>query len=367
MAEVSHDAGDNKFNYLSNEFDDFLNQYELRDNNKNGLKVNEDLKKNLMTNLYATIDILKKELDEKNFVIKSLLEKFIIHRKYSCVTDSKIVETSLDQLRSIKTTENLIQLSSTLNDTFNERSNCEIPITSDITSLQSSEKDNYDNESSIKAESSKSHNTVIKEAFEEQIYDYRIHSHNKYIIEHDINKSQDVSTKSKIKDSIHKWPAKTLLIASDSIMSHIDEKRLSKNINVKLRAFSGSTIADMYFYLEPLLNKEPDYVLLHVATNDVNTNTISDNILNDLLELKRHVELKLPSCTVYISTPTIRTDNHKFNVILQNLTEKLKRLCIPLMDNSNIEPEQLGQKGLHLNGWGNSKMALNIISLIRRL
>ena len=37
------------------------------------------------------------------------------------------------------------------------------------------------------------------------------------------------------------------------------------------------------------------------------------------------------------------------------------------MENSNIESKQLGKEGIHLNKWGNSKMAMNIISLIQRL
>ena len=60
-------------------------------------------------------------------------------------------------------------------------------------------------------------------------------------------------------------------------------------------------------------------------------------------------------------------DNNKWNTILRNVTKKLKRLNIKLMENSNIESKQLGKKGIHLNKWGNSKMAMNIISLIQRL
>ena len=139
-------------------------------------------------------------------------------------------------------------------------------------------------------------------------------------------------------------------------------------MNVKVRSFPGSSIADMYSYLQPLLTKEPTYILLHVSTNDVNNKNInSDIILNNILQLKHYIETKLPNATVYISSPTVRTDNHKANTILRNMTEKLKLLQIPMMNNSNIQPEQLGSKGLHLNSWGNAKIAMNIFSLIRRL
>ena len=96
-------------------------------------------------------------------------------------------------------------------------------------------------------------------------------------------------------------------------------------------------------------------------------NINSDQIVDDLLQLKHEIELELPHCNVIISTPVVRTDNNKWNTILRNVTEKLKRLNIKLMENSNIESNQLGKKGIHLNKWGNSKMAMNIISLIQRL
>ena len=109
-------------------------------------------------------------------------------------------------------------------------------------------------------------------------------------------------------------------------MSNLDEKKLSRHMNVKVRSFPGSSITDMYSYLRPLLIKEPKYLLLHVSANNVNKNTISDIIINNILRLNHYVESKLPKCVVYISSPTVRTDNLKANNILKNVTEKLKRM-----------------------------------------
>ena len=125
--------------------------------------------------------------------------------------------------------------------------------------------------------------------------------------------------------NIQKWPINK--IVSDSIMNNIEEKRLSKRINVKVRAFSGSTISDMYSYIAPLLKKHPDNFLLHVRTNDVMRNINSDLTVDDLLQLKHEIELELPHYVI-ISTPVVRTDNNKCNTILRNVTEKLKHLNI---------------------------------------
>ena len=86
-----------------------------------------------------------------------------------------------------------------------------------------------------------------------------------------------------------------VLIASVSICGGLDEKRLSKNNTAKVRCFPGATINNMFYYTKPLLEKKPDYIILHVSTNDAITKT-SDIILNELMELKSHIENTLLSC-----------------------------------------------------------------------
>ena len=63
------------------------------------------------------------------------------------------------------------------------------------------------------------------------------------------------------------WPKDTILIAGDSMITGINEKRISTNFkSVKVRCFSGATIDDMYFNLIPLLRKRPTALVLHVGT-----------------------------------------------------------------------------------------------------
>ena len=184
----------------------------------------------------------------------------------------------------------------------------------------------------------------------------------------------DVEERSEVKT----WPKKTTLVASDSLFNQIDEKRLNKEYNVKVRAFNGASINDMYWYLHPLLERKPDLILLHVGTNDINVST-SDGIIDNLLELKLHIENILPDSTVILSqpiirtdtpiirtdTPIIRTDTPRATRIIIDVIKKFNELNIIKMDNSNIERINLGRKGLHLNDYDTRKLAMNIISLIR--
>ena len=75
-----------------------------------------------------------------------------------------------------------------------------------------------------------------------------------------------------------------------SILTGIDEKRLSRNNNqvVKVRDFRGATIDDLKHHLVPLLKKKPEHIILHIGTNDAVSKT-SRQILDELLQLKQYI------------------------------------------------------------------------------
>ena len=75
----------------------------------------------------------------------------------------------------------------------------------------------------------------IKEKLSDQLNELRKHKHSEY------KRFQAIDEL----DANHKWPKKTLLCISDSIMNQLDERRLSRFHNVKVRAFSESNINDM--------------------------------------------------------------------------------------------------------------------------
>ena len=128
------------------------------------------------------------------------------------------------------------------------------------------------------------------------------------------------------------------------MLNGIAEQRLSNNRYKVIKYCHGwCTIECMHSHLKKLLQCKPEYVLLHIGTNNC-VNSTSDEVLNKLKHLKEDIEKRLPSCTVYISLPTIRTDNTQANTIIHNLTVKLNQLNYLLMENSNIREIHLGEK-----------------------
>ena len=146
----------------------------------------------------------------------------------------------------------------------------------------------------------------------------------------------------------------------------MDEVRLSGNVDVKVRSHGGCKIKCLYTHLPEMFQLKPDFVLLHIGSNDCSEKT-SDDVLREIKTLVSYIKSVLSNTTVIISLPTVRTDSTRASAIQKNLGIKLRKLFYPFLDNSNIIESDLGKKGLHFNERGNRKMAGNILSLIKRL
>ena len=99
---------------------------------------------------------------------------------------------------------------------------------------------------------------MVNEILNDQLNDIRNLKHDDYL---KCNKSNDV----------HKFKRNTLLCVSDSIINKLN--RLSrKELNVKVRCFSGSTIYDMYYYIAPLLKNNPNLFCYMLERTKLRTN-----------------------------------------------------------------------------------------------
>ena len=149
------------------------------------------------------------------------------------------------------------------------------------------------------------------------------------------------------------------------MLNQIGETRLSRIYDVKIRCHGGCTIKCMYTHLPDMFKLKPDYVILHVGSNDC-PNKTSDEILKEITNLMTYIRKRLPACKITYSLPTVRNDSTKAEAIRKNLNVKMISCHNDVLDNSNIRVEHLGKKGLHFNDHGVKLMARNIISLIKR-
>ena len=163
-----------------------------------------------------------------------------------------------------------------------------------------------------------------------------------------------------------KWPKDTILITGDSILNNIEENTLRNKFNVRVRAFPGADVRDMYDYLKPLLRKEPKHVILHIGSNDAPYKS-SNEIVEDILKLKAYIESTLPNAIVYLSSPIPRYDNAKADLTIHHLRNKMRDLstCFQVVLNDNVGQNFIGKKGLHPNDRGSGRLAMNYISLMK--
>ena len=69
---------------------------------------------------------------------------------------------------------------------------------------------------------------------------------------------------------------------------------------------------------------------------------------------------------MFISTPTLRTDDDKAQITVRQLTKHLLQLKIDTINNNNINFRHLGGKGLHLNQLGSNPLNNNFVNAIQK-
>ena len=161
------------------------------------------------------------------------------------------------------------------------------------------------------------------------------------------------------------WSKGTCAIVGDSILSGLQENLMSKDRSIKVRCFPGSTIDDMYFNIIPVIKKKPDFLILHVGTNDAKTCSETE-ILDKLLKLKHFILEQHKRCQIYLSIPILRTDSTKAAAIIASLRKVMLELNIKTIDHKNIKQVHLGAKGLHLKESAFGRLALNVLQVIRK-
>ena len=119
----------------------------------------------------------------------------------------------------------------------------------------------------------------------------------------------------------------------------------------------------MFDCIKPLLRKCLKNTILHIETNNT-INERSRTVLDKLLSLKAFVERALPHSKICISNFTLRTDNAKASLTVNNVNQDLATLQLDIIDNSNISNSELSRRGLHLKCQTLDTLDINFIKKI---
>ena len=162
-----------------------------------------------------------------------------------------------------------------------------------------------------------------------------------------------------------------VIILGDSMVKNLQGWRMrtsmKSNEKIIVRSFPGASTDDMSFHAVPSVKRKPRCFVLHTGANDFRDEEDDNEIAKTIFGLAK--TLKADENTVYVSG-IIKRDDDKMNARISNVNKVLKELCgeadFPFIDNSNIEVgHHLNRSGLHLNRFGDAKLAFNIISALR--
>ena len=211
---------------------------------------------------------------------------------------------------------------------------------------------------------------------QQQLKDTRAARHAEFLINNAIQKEgvkhskPDQTTKSPVNeqsgasDAKHEWGENDILLTGDSLISAIEQRRLSSRNRIKVRPFSGATIEDMRVYITPLLRKNPRVIIFEIGTNNC-ANDTAEEIINKLRELKQYVNEILPKTVVVLCEIPIRRDNSKAEDTRKKVNAMLPTISQHVVPNDIIKETHLSKKGLHMNKKGTSLFAKIIIDFVR--
>ena len=135
---------------------------------------------------------------------------------------------------------------------------------------------------------------------------------------------------------------------------------------VKFKIFPELTVDDLSHHIIPIIRKKSTNMIIHIGTKEAPSSMSKEGEIQDnSLKLKSLANEKLPQRKVWLSTPTLRTDNGKATLTGSQLVNHLLNLIIDVIDNRNIKNRHLSWKGLHLNDSGFKLLARNILEKIK--
>ena len=144
-------------------------------------------------------------------------------------------------------------------------------------------------------------------------------------------------------------------------------KSIDKNHNVYVRNFSGAKVKCMKDYVKPCIReKNPDYVIFHVGTNELNSELPPERIAKSIIDVAKNTQ----SNSRIVSICGIVPRNDNFNIKATEVNKELSKMCnkekLLFLSHSNINPKtHLNKSKLHLKRNGYETLSKNFVNFTR--
>lgn len=182
------------------------------------------------------------------------------------------------------------------------------------------------------------------------------------------NVSEDYPTKTK---TVTKRPKiQYTCIIGDSILKDVKapkiESKLTNSHKVLMECHKGTTTARIKQHVKISLEKKPDRMIIHVGTNDLNTEATEQQIAQSIVDLASFANTN--STSVAISSITHREDKwlKKANKVYSLMEQMCSERNICYIVNNNINKIHLNGSNLHLNKNGTKLLTKNLAEVINK-
>ena len=161
---------------------------------------------------------------------------------------------------------------------------------------------------------------------------------------------------------------KNVIILGDSVIKHVNGYDIARKLDkckAFVKRFSGAKVRCLKDHMKPSLRENPDHFVLHIGTNDLNSDRSPELIAKSITDVGS--SLKNDSHDVSISSIVVRND--KFKEKAAQVNENLERLCAKrnmyfLNHANNILLQHLNKSKLHLHRKGSSILASKFVKAL---
>ena len=119
------------------------------------------------------------------------------------------------------------------------------------------------------------------------------------------NKASDSNEDARKAEATKQLRKPKIIVSGDTILKNLHGWMMARSKSVKIHNFPGAMTEDMVSCLTPLINKRSDYILSHIGTNNLATDSPQE-IAENILALTQMITDKCTGCSVSeISEETI--------------------------------------------------------------
>ncbi len=158
-----------------------------------------------------------------------------------------------------------------------------------------------------------------------------------------------------------------VFILGDSMVKGLKGHLMSRKKKVTVHSISGATTSAFKHHIKPILEENPDELIIHGGTNDLTkdvTNTV-ENIIYIINEIKKWN----PEIKIAISGIIQRGDRQWLNEKIDQINKILEKVSNEngsvYINNDTISPQLLNNSKLHLNINGDKLLATNFIRFLK--